>query len=715
MMEDQLLPVDPLIPGNPDAEAPPSEGISVSEREGELSNEEQREAAGFQFYHSDLYEPRERLEIFTEKPLEKQSQLPAVPDPSVHTHSGSLPISPPIDLQSPKGEIETGGNLMDFPNFLSGNQFDPFQQIVDCSESASQCSDRLLSPISDRMEMELESTQTGHHREPATLAKEPSRETESEMDSQEISEDTTPDVYCQSCQIPIPAFEKLFGPHRHHRVAPLSLAAEAAKLECQNNVKKLEQQVVQMETFVNHLEEIFVTVEENIGKQEHYLEVQYDDLMQFLMQGYEDRSQELEDEKKLKLEKLYGELMSCGQSIDLYKELLESTEQLYKTEDKPAFLKNGQIILARLEEFLQVDFNPEFPTTTEFEKYPIDMPEVQRLIDSISSMPDTSLKVKEMYHTVSDLKPNTVYEFWVTATNSAGTSAESDWVKHTTVPLAPTINMRAVASCQNAALIEWESRSQNPARSYTVEFCQICSGCDWTESLTESLTGITACKTLIELEANENYIFYVRALNEGGCSERSLPINVQTTGCQLYLIEETAHLSLSILDDGFTIVYNEDAVLTDRLSYDDRFTSCAAVMGQLVPVRGQHYWEVEVTEELEYRIGVASPNIPRDSYLGSNITSWCMRHTLTPSRSKFEFLHNGRSPDLRVTVPPERIGILLDYDAGKISFFNADIAQHLFTFTQPFQNLVNPCFALESSGILKISHGIPIPEFTKLP
>ncbi|XP_078097260.1 fibronectin type III and SPRY domain-containing protein 2 isoform X4 [Mustelus asterias] len=631
MMEDQLLPVDPLIPGNPDAEAPPSEGISVSEREGELSNEEQREAAGFQFYHSDLYEPRERLEIFTEKPLEKQSQLPAVPDPSVHTHSGSLPISPPIDLQSPKGEIETGGNLMDFPNFLSGNQFDPFQQIVDCSESASQCSDRLLSPISDRMEMELESTQTGHHREPATLAKEPSRETESEMDSQEISEDTTPDVYCQSCQIPIPAFEKLFGPHRHHRVAPLSLAAEAAKLECQNNVKKLEQQVVQMETFVNHLEEIFVTVEENIGKQEHYLEVQYDDLMQFLMQGYEDRSQELEDEKKLKLEKLYGELMSCGQSIDLYKELLESTEQLYKTEDKPAFLKNGQIILARLEEFLQVDFNPEFPTTTEFEKYPIDMPEVQRLIDSISSMPDTSLKVKEMYHTVSDLKPNTVYEFWVTATNSAGTSAESDWVKHTTVPLAPTINMRAVASCQNAALIEWESRSQNPARSYTVEFCQICSGCDWTESLTESLTGITACKTLIELEANENYIFYVRALNEGGCSERSLPINVQTTGCQLYLIEETAHLSLSILDDGFTIVYNEDAVLTDRLSYDDRFTSCAAVMGQLVPVRGQHYWEVEVTEELEYRIGVASPNIPRDSYLGSNITSWCMRHTLTPS------------------------------------------------------------------------------------
>ncbi|GCB82366.1 hypothetical protein scyTo_0022898 [Scyliorhinus torazame] len=135
-----------------------------------------------------------------------------------------------------------------------------------------------------------------------------------------------------------------------------------------------------------------------------------------------------------------------------------------------------------------------------------------------------------MYHTIRNLKPNTVYEFWVTATNSTGTSAQSERVKHTTVPLAPTINRRAVASCQDAALIEWESGSQNPACSYTVEFCQVCNGCDWRESLTESLTGITSCPTLIELEANENYLFYVRALNEGGCSERSSPINIRTTG-----------------------------------------------------------------------------------------------------------------------------------------------------------------------------------------
>uniref|UniRef100_UPI00398E48EB fibronectin type III and SPRY domain-containing protein 2 n=1 Tax=Pristiophorus japonicus TaxID=55135 RepID=UPI00398E48EB len=747
----------------------------------EAGNAEDVEPEGFQFYHMDLYEPRERLEIFADKPPETDGPAvsPDHPPGAQGIESTTFPTQAPnhsiyghdLYLGLPEGEFATGGNLLGFSNILPvGDQFDPFQQIVDYSERSSQSSDQVFSPMSDRSILEeSEAARSGERRRDPSLTKDSSKETEYEMGSQEISEDTVPDVYCQSCNTPIPAFEKLFGSHKHHRVIPLSQAAEAAKLEYQNNVKKLGQQLIQMETFANHLEEIFVTVEENIGKQEHYLELQYDDLMQFLVQRYEDRSQGLEAEKKLKLETLYGELVRSGHNMDQYKELIESTEQLNKTEDKQSFLKNGQITLARLEEFLRVDLNPELPTTTEFEKFPTDMSEVQRLIDSISSLPapsapsmcpqapdtatatsvrvrwslsaddtvehyelyyrqllgnssqqdqdtaDASLTVKEMYCTVRELQPSTVYEFWVTATNSTGTSAVSDRAEHMTVPLAPSINSRAVASCQDAALIEWEPGSGNPAHSYTLEFCQVCCDCDWTEWLTESLTGITLCKTVIELEPRESYLFYIRALNKGGCSERSAPITVRTTGTQLYLNEQTAHLSLSILQDGLTIVYNEEGVLTDPLTYDDRFTSCAAVLGQLVPVRGKHYWEVEVAEDTEYRIGVASTSTPRDSYLGSNITSWCMRHTLTPSRSKFEFLHNGVTPDLRVTVPPKRIGILLDYEMGKLSFFNADIPQLLFTFSQQFQNLVNPCFALERSGILKICHGIPIPEFTKLP
>lgn len=57
-----------------------------------------------------------------------------------------------------------------------------------------------------------------------------------------------------------------------------------------------------------------------------------------------------------------------------------------------------------------------------------------------------------------------------------------------------------------------------------------------------------------------------------------------------------------------------------------------AVLGDLVPIRGQYYWEIEVDEDTEFRVGVAYEDTQRNSYLGGNNTSWCMRHIVTPSR-----------------------------------------------------------------------------------
>ncbi|XP_007903706.2 fibronectin type III and SPRY domain-containing protein 2 [Callorhinchus milii] len=771
----------------------PSEVALTPENTSQDLSAEEMVSEGFQFYHMDLYdEPIEGLGIFSHNlATDKQSDSrekaeaisPWVQGAEENWEQDKERKSPPIKEYNIYDEDErceplqedftSGGNRLELPKTLGG--FDPFQQIVDYSESMSQFSDRVFSPLSDRSlggfeEFESLSFAAKEVDDEAETQNDLGLPDTTELEDQNVSEDITPDIYCQACNVPIPAFEKLFGSHKNHEVTTLASAAEETKSECQGNLRKLEQQIIQMETFANQMEEIFITVEENFGKQEHYVELQYDDLMQFLVQRYEDRIQSLEEQKEQKLEKLYAELVHSGQRIDSYKELMESTEEVCRSAGNEAFLKVGGATLDRLEEFLQEDVSLELPTTAEFEKFPTDTSEVQQLIDSINSMPapsppsmspqtpdtamttavrvcwslsaddtvdyyqlyyiqlpqagaqqeskgptdlDTSLKVKETFCTVSDLQPGTLYEFWVTATNGSGTSGASDRAVYTTVAVPPAIKSRECTWCQDAASIQWEPAAGSSVQSYTVEFCQVCCGCDWTESITESMVGITSCKAVIQLEPLQSYLIYVRAVNKGGSSHRSQPITIKAAGTCLYLNESTAHPSLSILDDGLTIVYNEEeeAILTEVLKYEDRFTRCLAVLGELTPVRGKHYWEVEVEETTEYQIGVASPDTPRDGYLGTNITSWCMRHIFTPSRRKFVFLHSGVAADLRITVPPRRIGVLLDYKAGKLSFFNTDIAQHLFTFSDPFRNFVMPCFALEKPGALKIHHCMPLPDY----
>lgn len=80
-----------------------------------------------------------------------------------------------------------------------------------------------------------------------------------------------------------------------------------------------------------------------------------------------------------------------------------------------------------------------------------------------------------------------------------------------------------------------------------------------------------------------------------------------------------------------TLTYKEDSIHLQMFKCQCLYR-CVAVLGDLIPVRGRHYWEVEVDDGTEFRIGVAYEDTERNSYLGANSTSWCMRHILSPSR-----------------------------------------------------------------------------------
>lgn len=530
---------------------------------------------------------------------------------------------------------------------------------------------------------------------------------------------------------------------------------------------KLQEKVAEMENFAGHLEEIFLTVEENFGRREQHLEQHYNDVLQTLSQRYDDRAAALQEEKKSKLEALYGQLLDCGRALDTNKELIESAQEVYRCHDKRLFLKMVMPIIKRIEEGEKDNMDLTLATSLEFNTPLSDLSDVKTMMDSInivsapsapvinpqspnsasqtslhvcwslfsddtveyyelyyrpvledcplsgpSDPPVSKVKVKETHCTVSDLLPNAQYELWVTATNTTGISPASEKALYMTVPSPPVLNQRGYMSCCEAALIRWESGNTNPVDSYTVDISEV--GSNGTESnITESIVAVPSCQCLVQLQSGRSYIISVRAVNIGGPSERSKGLTVNTKGTYFSLLEDSSHHCLCFSEDMLTISYGYEDPPISAMAFDDiGFTRCVAVLGDLISFRGCHYWEVEVDDEAEYRVGVAYEDTDRNSYLGANNTSWCMRHILTPTRHKYEFLHNGWSPDLRITVNPVRIGVALDYDRGTLSFFNVDLSQHLHTFQCNFTNYVQPCFGLDNPGELSIHNGIEAPRFT---
>lgn len=103
---------------------------------------------------------------------------------------------------------------------------------------------------------------------------------------------------------------------------------------------------------------------------------------------------------------------------------------------------------------------------------------------------------------------------------------------------------------------------------------------------------------------------------------------------------------------------------------------------------GQHYWELEVSKPWAY-VGVTYPNIPRKEkgkccMVGMNELSW----SLQLDEHQLSAWHAGcKEPVaglLQLNVRPLRIGMLLDYEAGTLTYYEGQTRLHAFhcAFTQ---------------------------------
>ncbi|XP_060615323.1 E3 ubiquitin-protein ligase TRIM39 [Anolis sagrei] len=196
----------------------------------------------------------------------------------------------------------------------------------------------------------------------------------------------------------------------------------------------------------------------------------------------------------------------------------------------------------------------------------------------------------------------------------------------------------------------------------------------------EELQAQEPCLVSIELEKNfcnfPRQFFVLRKILK------------KLTG-DLILDPETAHPNLVLSEDRKSVKFVEQR-LRDLPDSPRRFTVYPCVLATEGFTSGRHYWEVEVGEKTHWALGVCNDSVSRKGETTSLPETGYWRVRLF-NGDKYAATTTPFTP-LNVTTKPKRVGVFLDYEAGKLSFYNVTDRSHIYTFSDTFTEKLWPFF-----------------------
>ncbi|XP_019334333.1 E3 ubiquitin-protein ligase TRIM39 isoform X2 [Alligator mississippiensis] len=152
---------------------------------------------------------------------------------------------------------------------------------------------------------------------------------------------------------------------------------------------------------------------------------------------------------------------------------------------------------------------------------------------------------------------------------------------------------------------------------------------------------------------------------------------------------ETAHPNLVLSEDRKSVKF-VDTRLRDLPDTPRRFTIYPCVLAAEGFTSGRHYWEVEVGDKTHWALGVCKDSVSRKGELTPLPETGYWRVRLW-NGDKYAATTTPFTP-LYLRVKPKRIGVFLDYEAGKVSFYNVTDRSHIYTFTDTFTEKIWPLF-----------------------
>ncbi|XP_042276140.1 nuclear factor 7, ovary-like [Thunnus maccoyii] len=125
----------------------------------------------------------------------------------------------------------------------------------------------------------------------------------------------------------------------------------------------------------------------------------------------------------------------------------------------------------------------------------------------------------------------------------------------------------------------------------------------------------------------------------------------------------------------------------------ERSTNYATVLGSEGLSSGKHSWEVEVGDYPSWYVGLAEESADRKGRCPASPECgiWCLEYR----RGNYT---DGLGKTVTVKKSLQRIRVKLDYDKGKVSFYDPEDMTHIYTYRDTFSEKLFPYFSIGENG-----------------
>uniref|UniRef100_UPI00358E59DC E3 ubiquitin-protein ligase Midline-1-like isoform X1 n=1 Tax=Myxine glutinosa TaxID=7769 RepID=UPI00358E59DC len=436
------------------------------------------------------------------------------------------------------------------------------------------------------------------------------------------------------------------------------------KLALQSALGHLLRSNCEMELLLARLLQIKQQVEINASMQEKKLEEECDKLLEIIQERKQLIRTKIRDGKASRLRRLAEQVGECRRGLEQTRLLASKAEESLSESEPSHFLQN-----------------------------------TRELTESVILAASTSpMLIPEI--NLHDALDHVTLDF----SNEIEILEKMDCL---TAPNTPIIRPSLCIASHDAISVRWSSDDAFNVRSYELQYAiytgntnliTLCSSADsWL-----IVPNVRRCEyTVHGLQSGTRYLFLVRAINQAG--SRSSPCATLKTHSQPFKLDaESAHKKLRISHNELSVHGGEGP--TRRL-HGSRGNY--AVAGNLLLDSGRHYWEVHIHNCTCFAVGIANTSTPRQAWLGGTSVAWSLCRVRGGSciiRGNGADVPLGPRPSLRW------LGLMLDYDGGSLSFYDAAVKRCIFSLAVAFSQPLLPTFALWD-GEMSVLTGLPIPDY----